>query len=235
VAKTSPTGNIEVLRADARRNRARILAAATDLFVERGPGVPLEEISERAGTGIATLYRRFPDRAALMRVVVLEALERITEEAHRALDEEPDPFDALTRYMHRVLDTRIAAVVPALLEEITLDDDEMLRARDKAARLLQHLIDAAHRAGKLRPDVSFGDISMLIVRLSRPLPGPFPRELNDQLAHRHLELLTDALRPAAERASALAGPAMTLEELRLLQPAQRSRSEPARRRRRALS
>ena len=51
------------LRADARDNRARILAAALDVFVELGPSAPLEEISRRAGTGIATLYRRFPTRS----------------------------------------------------------------------------------------------------------------------------------------------------------------------------
>ena len=212
------TDDVEVLRADARLNRERILIAARDAFVEQGPGVPLEEISQRAGTGIATLYRRFPDRRALMRAVVVDALERTTKEAHRAVDEEPDPFAALARYMHRMLDSRIAAVIPVLVGELALDDDEMLRARDKSTRLLQYLTDAAHHAGALRPDVTFGDISMLIIRLSRPLPGTFPRELNAQLAHRHLELVISALRPAADGATVpLSGPAMTLEDLRNLQ------------------
>lgn len=216
--RNSGIEDVEALRADARMNRERILVAARDVFVEEGPGAPLEEISRRAGTGIATLYRRFPDRQALMRAVVLDALERTSEEAHRAADEEPDPFAALVRYMHRSLDTRIAAVIPVLLGEITLDDDEMLRARDKSTRLLQHLTDAAHHAGKLRPDVTFGDLSMLIIRFSRPLPGAFPGELNDQLAHRHLELVISALRTALDGAVApLTGPAMALEDLRALQ------------------
>src|SRR5256885_8664689 len=113
------------LRADARQNRDRILAAARDVFVELGAGAPLEEISRRAGTGIATLYRRFPDRPALMRAVVLDALARTEEEARRAAAEEPDSFGALTRYMHRALDIRVAAVIPALLEEISLADNEL--------------------------------------------------------------------------------------------------------------
>jgi len=229
IEQTKPAGEVEALRADARLNRARILGAARDVFVEQGPGAPLEDIARRAGTGIATLYRRFPDRQALMRAVVGEALDRITEEAHRALDEEPDPFAALVRYMHAALDTRIAAVIPVLAGEVPLDD-EILRSRDRSARLVQGLIDAAHRAGTLRSDVTFGDISMMIFRVSRPLSGGFTRELNDQLAHRHLELIISALRAAADRRDApLPGPAMTLEDLRDLraapQPTQPTQSD----------
>src|SRR2546421_11822475 len=101
------------LRADARQNRERILAAARDVFVELGAGAPLEEISRRAGTGIATLYRRFPDRLALMRAGVLDSLARTEEEAHRAAKEGPHPFRALTRYMPRAPDIRGAPVIPA--------------------------------------------------------------------------------------------------------------------------
>jgi len=217
VERISRTTDVGALRADARLNRALILVAAREAFVERGPGAPLEEIAQRAGTGIATLYRRFPDRQSLMRAVVLDALGRVAEAARRAADEEPEPFTALVRYMHLALDAQIGAVVPVLLEEITLDDDVMLQARDESTRLVQHLIDAAHRAGTLRSDVTFGDISLFIVRLSRPLPGAFTRELNDRLAHRHLELVVSALRSASDRpAAVLAGPALTLKDLRTL-------------------
>jgi AcrR family transcriptional regulator len=223
--RPSPGNDVGRLRADARLNRARILAAARDVFVEQGPGASLEEISRRAGTGIATLYRRFPDRHALMRAVVLEALERTAEEARAALDEQPDPLAALTRYMHAALDSRIAAVIPVLAEEIALgEDDEMLRAREASTRPIQDLINAAQRAGALRPDVTFGDIGMLIVRLSRPLPGTFTREINDRLAHRHLDLLISGFRPGADRAAeALTGPALTLGDVRGLQAQGRAR------------
>src|SRR3954454_11504336 len=83
------------LRADARRNRDQILRAARDVFVEHGPGAPLEEVGRRAGVGIGTLYRRFPDRRALQRAVALDTLERVTREIHLALTEEPEPFAAL--------------------------------------------------------------------------------------------------------------------------------------------
>src|SRR6266851_2947915 len=96
------------LRADARRNRAHVLAAARDVFVEHGADAPLDEVAHRAGVGIATLYRRFPDRATLLRAVALDVLARTAAEACAAETEEADPFDALGRYMHRALDLRIS-------------------------------------------------------------------------------------------------------------------------------
>jgi AcrR family transcriptional regulator len=211
------SSGVRRLRADARRNRDQLLAAARDVFVEVGADAPLDEIARRAGVGIATLYRRFPDRQSLMRAVVLDVLGRTAHEARTALAEEPDAFGALVRYMHRAVDLRIAAVIPALLGQVSLDDEEMLRAREEASRPLQAIIDAAHSAGTLRSDVTFGDIGLLVIRFSRPLPGAFPRDLSDRLAHRHLELFVTGLQKVDEGATeALGGPAMTLDDLRSL-------------------
>jgi AcrR family transcriptional regulator len=203
-------GTTRRLRADAERNRIRILDAARDVFIEQGPDAPLDEVARRAGIGIGTLYRRFPDRAALVRAVALDALERTVEEAHEASQEEPDAFAALTRYLHRALDTRVAAVFPTLMGALTVDDPGMMRARDAGSKAMQTLIDAAHRSGSLRRDVTFADLGLLLVRLSRPVP-PFDRELNDRLAHRHLDLVVAGLRAEARP---LSGPAMSLADLR---------------------
>jgi AcrR family transcriptional regulator len=206
-------------RADALANRSRLLAAAREVFVERGPSAALDEIARRAGCGIATLYRRFPDRPALMRAVVLDALEQTVEQARRAADEEPDAFAALVRYMHAALEIRAAAVIPAVLGAISLTaDEELARARERGARNVQYLIDAAHRAGTLRADLTFGDIGTLIVRLSQPLPGTFTREQNDALAHRHLDLLVEALRAHPDGNAELSGPALSREDLHRLPP-----------------
>jgi AcrR family transcriptional regulator len=205
------------LRADARDNRRRLLEAARDAFIERGAGASLEEIARRAGTGIATLYRRFPDRRALIREVALDALQRTAEEARLAAAEEPDLFAALARYMHRAIDMRIAAVIPALLGQVPFDD-EIARARQAGLAAVQALVDAAHRAGALRPDVTSGDIGMLTVRLSRPLPGEFPPEVDRRLSHRHLALVIDGLRATAGQSAGLGGPALTLTDLSQLPP-----------------
>jgi AcrR family transcriptional regulator len=202
------------MRADARRNRERLLAAARDVFVDQGPDAPLDAISAAADVGIGTLYRRFPDRRALVRAVVLDVLGLAAEEARLALTEEPDAFQALARYLHRALDLRISAVMPALLDHIPPDDEEIASVRTHSWGLFQQLIDRAHAAGTLRPDVAFADIGFLLVRLARPLPGPIPRDLNNRLAHRHLELLLDGLRTdRAESAAPLPEPALTLADL----------------------
>ena len=202
------------MRADARRNRERLLAAARDVFVDRGPDAPLDAISAAAEVGIGTLYRRFPDRRALVRAVVLDVLGLAAEEARLALTEEPDAFQALARYLHRALDLRISAVMPALLDHIPPDDEEIASIRTHSWGLFQQLVDQAHAAGTLRPDTTFADIGFLLVRLARPLPGPISRDLDNRLAHRHVELLLDGLRAGrAEPAAPLPEPALTLADL----------------------
>ncbi len=201
------------MRADARRNRDRLLAAARDVFVEDGAGAPLEDVARRAGVGIATLYRRFPDRPALLRQVALDVMRRSADEAAAALAEEPDAFAALARYMHRALDLRIAAVMPELVGRLQIaQDPELLAARARSVERIDQIIEGARADGSLRLDVANGDVGLLLVRLARPLPGPFPRELDNELAHRHLDLLLDGLRSGAIPA-ALEGPAMTFDEL----------------------
>lgn len=205
------------LRADARRNLDLLLAAAREVFVAQGPGAPLEDVARRAGVGIATLYRRFPDREALLRAVALDVLERMLRETHLALAEEPDAFGALARYMHRSIDLRVGAIMPVLMGQLSLEDEGLIRARDEAAAPVRAIIDAAHADGTLRPDVAFGDIGLLIGRLCQPLAAPFPPAVADQLAHRHLALLLDGLRADPSRDGApLPGPALTLGDLQAL-------------------
>jgi AcrR family transcriptional regulator len=201
------------LRADARRNQEQLMAAARDVFAERGADAPLEEIARRAGVGIGTLYRRFPDRQALMRTVVLDALAQSGAAAERARDEAPDAFGAIVAYMHAALDIRIAAVIPALMGRVDLNDPELRAARERATAPAEAIVDAAHAEGSLRPDVTFGDIGLIIVRLAHPLPAPISRELDERMAHRHLDLLLAGMRrdgdTEAERG-------LTLDELRTI-------------------
>ena len=203
------------LRADARHNRALLLTAARAVFVEQGADAPLDEVARRARVGIATLYRRFPDRQALMRAVALDVLTRIADQARRALEEEPEAFGALARYMHAALDLRIAAVMPVLVGRLPIEDDEIEPVRQRAVEPVLAMIQRAQADGSLRSDVAFGDIGLLLIRLSRPLPDPFPGELDTGLAHRHLDLFLDGLRTGPRQIDpGLSGPAMSLADLR---------------------
>jgi AcrR family transcriptional regulator len=209
--------SVRPLRADARRNLERILVAAREAFLEQGFTVPLDEIARRGGVGIATLYRRFPDRQTLARAVALDVWARSGQEARQALDEEPSAVAALARYLHRALDLGIGAVMPLLMGHSPLDD-EAQRARDQSAMLVQRVVAAAQAEGSLRPDVTSGDMGLLLVRLSRPLPGSFPHALDRAIAHRQLDLLLAGLRADAAPVRPLTGPALTLDDLRTLAP-----------------
>jgi AcrR family transcriptional regulator len=187
------------------------------VFVERGAGAPLEEVASRAGVGIGTLYRRFGDRAELLHAVVLNALEESRVAAEAALaaaaDDGTDGLGALADYMHAVLDLRVSAVVPLVLDRLDLDDAELAPAREASAGAVERLIQTAHDDGSLPRQVTFADIGTLLVRLSRPLPGPVPIAVNDDLAHRHLDLVLAGLRSDPE---VLAEKGLSREELRAL-------------------
>jgi AcrR family transcriptional regulator len=203
-------------RADALRNREQILRAAADLIVEQGPTTPMETIARRAKVGIATLYRHFPDRSVLLRQVAVDTLRQSSDEARSALAEEADAFTALARFMHNSIDLKIGAVMPILAARFP-EDDELTEARAETREAHEALIHAAHSEGSLRPDVTAGDIGLLIVRFTPPLPGPISAEDNHRLSHRHLELMLDGLLRFLSH-EVLPGPAMSFEELIQMRP-----------------
>ncbi|HEX8803875.1 MAG TPA: helix-turn-helix domain-containing protein [Acidimicrobiales bacterium] len=199
------------MRADALRNRRRLLDAACQAFVRLGPAAALEAIARDAGVGIATLYRHFPDRAALVRAVAADVMARTAAEARAALAAEDDAFAALGRYMHRALDLCAPALMPLLYEEVR-GDPEVGALLDETATVQQELIDRARREGGLRPDVDFADIGPALGRFARPVGGAFDPALEAQLAHRHLQVFIDGLR--ATGGPTLPGPALSLTGLR---------------------
>lgn len=185
------------LRADARRNREQIVAAARDLFLEQGiDDAPLEEIARRAGVGIATLYRRFPDRHTLVREVAVENMALIDEELDRATTEHSDPWESLAQLVTRLVDLRVGAFMPLLavgLEHDLRDTGGDLKLRrDQLFDRLDQLLGDARRAGVLRQGITPVDIVVGAVKLSRPLPV-IGAELNEVLTGRQLELFLGSL------------------------------------------
>ena len=199
------------LRADASRNRERIVAAATEALVEFGPDVPLDEVARRAGVGNATLYRHFSDRGELIRQVTLSVMARTAQRAENALAEEPDAFSALYRFVFEAAEERIGALCPMLSEAFDREDPEVARQVQRMERAINAIVDRAQRTGQLRPDIAVGDLMVALTQLTRPLPGTGCVSF-DRFVHRHLQLFLDGLRAPAR--SVLVGTAATLEDLK---------------------
>ncbi|MER7756163.1 TetR/AcrR family transcriptional regulator [Kitasatospora sp. NPDC097643] len=219
-AATEPVRPVETvarapkLRADATRNRERIVLAARDAFVEHGADVPLDEIAKRAGVGNATLYRNFPDRASLIREVALLVKNRILALAETAAAEAdaPDgggPFEALERFAHAAVAEKVGALCPVFTHHVDPFDPDLTEARERLMSAVSGLMERARAAGELRADVDHGDLFIAISQLTRPLPGT-SCQLLDGFVHRHLQLFLDGLRAPAR--SVLPGRAATFED-----------------------
>ncbi|MFI5830586.1 TetR/AcrR family transcriptional regulator [Streptomyces sp. NPDC051578] len=204
-------GGLPRPRADAVRNRERILAAARELFVEFGSAAPFDEVARRAGVGNATLYRHFPDRAALVHHVVLYVMDRVVLHAEEALAEEPDAFAALCRFTHAAADERFGALCPMLSADFDHDHPELLAARGALAEAIENLLAAGQGGGLVRTDIGVGDLMVALSQLGRPLPDTGCMDA-DRFIHRHLQVFLDGLRAPAR--SELPGGATTLEDLR---------------------
>ncbi|MFF4804699.1 TetR/AcrR family transcriptional regulator [Streptomyces sp. NPDC001351] len=207
----APQRKVARPRADALRNRERIVAAAREMFTEFGPEVPLDEIARRAGVGNATVYRNFPDRDALVREVVCSVMDRTSEAAELALAEAGDAFEALERFVHTAADERISALCPMVQSTFDKNHPDLEAARERVEQTVNELMDRAKEAGQLRPDVAVGDLMIVVAQLSRP-PAGTDCLVSDRFVHRHLQLFLDGLRAPAR--SVLPGTPVTVEDLR---------------------
>lgn len=203
-------GTGQRLRADAARNRERIIEAARDAFVEHGPDVPLDAIAQRAGVGNATMYRHFADRDELLVHVALFSVERIIEHAESSL-KQPDPFEALRQFVHRAVDERIGSLCSLMCAGVDRGDTRIPEARERLERAVDRVMDRAWRSGQLRADVGRGDVLVVITQLARPPAGAKAAGFG-QFVHRHLQLFLDGLRAPAQ--SELPGSAVTIDDLR---------------------
>lgn len=198
------------LRADASRNRERIVTAAREAIVEFGPEVPLDEVARRAGVGNATLYRHFSDRTELIRQVTLSVMARAAQRAEEALAEEPDAFSALRRFTFEAAEERIGALCPMLSSAFDRHDPVIAAQRQRLARAIDAIVERAQHAGQLRADIGVGDLMVALTQLTRPLPGTGCLGF-DRFVHRHLQLFLDGL--SAPARSSLVGAPATLEDL----------------------
>ncbi|HEU4946588.1 MAG TPA: helix-turn-helix domain-containing protein [Kribbella sp.] len=181
------------LRADARRNRDQLVAAALKLFLDEGIDVPLEEVARVAGVGIGTLYRRFPDRDALIRATAYEALRQLAELAEAAWREEPDAWHALARFLRSCAELRLGALQAAVeprLHAAIRTAPELRDVRQVVVDLVAKMTMAAQEEGALRRDVGPADVGLLM-SLQVYAPPDLPR---DQAMSRVVDIMLAGLR-----------------------------------------
>lgn len=151
------------MRADARRNYERLLAAANDVFMEEGTSAALENVARRADVGIGTLYRHFPTREDLLDAVMQGSFLRLHGEAERCLKLD-DPLEALDHYI--VFWLRQTAVYKGVGAECinhALDPERTASACCQLTKVdMRLLLERAQRAGLVRPDVTYSDVWRLM-------------------------------------------------------------------------
>ncbi|MFD0887479.1 TetR/AcrR family transcriptional regulator [Streptosporangium algeriense] len=202
-------GPTRPLRADAVRNRDRLLAAAKQVFGERGLDAPLEEIARRAEVSIGTLYNHFPTREAFFDAIIperLAALERITAAALA----DPDPWRGFTGFLEGLfaLQAEDRGLNDAMAQRLPLSD-KVLASCHRGFELAGQVVERAKESGALRADFDMRDLPLLIWAISqviRESTGVAP-----QAWRRCLAFFLDGLR--ADAARPLAVPALAWEQL----------------------
>ena len=181
-------------RADARRNRDRLLGVAVHAFAEDGPEVSLDAIARSAGVGIGTLYRHFPTREALVEAAYRNELDRLCAAAPELLAELP-PERALRAWMDRFVDymTTKRGMADALRAVIASGGDPYAHSRDRLVEAVSGLMAAGAAAGTVRSDMSAEDVLTGLSGAGLAVGDPARR---DQAA-RLLALLMDGLRHRA--------------------------------------
>lgn len=195
MASTETEAVAPARRADARRNREKLLAAAVELFAVAGQDVPLEAIADRAGVGIGTLYRNFPTREALAEAAYRNEVRRLCDAAGELLARRA-PEDALAEWMDRFV-TYVAAKrsMAGILQTVIAAGDPGLYtdARSRMAAAISSLIEAAEAAGTIRRGVEPDDVLRVMSGIWLVSDGPDWSER----ARRMLGLLMDGLRYGA--------------------------------------
>jgi AcrR family transcriptional regulator len=185
------------LRADARRNREKVLAAARAVFSENGRDAQMDDVARRAGVGVGTVYRHFPTKEALIEALMVDSFQAIAAQAEIALEIE-DPWEALTSVLwcgaeimagDRAL-SEVFASIPGAIESAAPTVEGL---QDSVARI----IDRAKAAGVLREDVVLDDIPMIMCGI-----GAATKKEHRCAApwRRHLMIVLDGLRaPGGDR------------------------------------
>ena len=206
----SPANTERPLRRDAERNRQRILEAARAAFAEDGLSVTLDEIARRAGVGVGTIYRRFPDKEQLIDALFETRMNEFAAEAEAALHAD-DPWTGLVRFLERATEQHAC---DRGFKEVALSGahglERVARARQLMLPLVSRLVARAQADGSLRADVKPTDMPLLQLMLGSL--SECTREADPEAWRRYLGIITDGLRTRRDGPTPLETPALTPEQ-----------------------
>jgi AcrR family transcriptional regulator len=207
------------LRVDAARNRARILAAAAEVFAERGLDVTLDDIAAHAGLGVGTVYRRFADREALIEALFDERMQVKLDRLQLALKVPPDQaYDAFVEVVRENCEhlARDRGMRQIMLSSI-YGRDEVARCRDEMNVIGDELVQRAKATGRLRADFEATDLAAIMLMIGAI--ADFASQVAPDLWKRYFDMIMDGLRPPVAGApgfsiqAPMCGPAMAVDDL----------------------
>ena len=177
------------MRADARRNRERILVAAGAAFSSYGTDAQMDDVARAAGVGVGTVYRHFPTKEALLADLVRRKFEIFAANAREVLQAGGDPWDALTGLLRRNAEimARDLAVQQAMVGSVA-SWKAAAAERAELQMLGAELVERAKRSGQLRADFTVDDIPLIMCGVSSTMAA------GDFDWRRHLELSLDGMR-----------------------------------------
>jgi len=181
---------VKPLRADAARNRARVLDVAYETFAAEGLSVPIDEIARRAGVGAGTVYRHFPTKDALFQAVIEDQLRRLVDDGYGLLKSE-GPGEALFTFLRSIV-LQWGATNRGLVDALAGIGIDIASAapdaEDAFLAVLDELLRAAQRAGSARPDIGVREVKSILVGCQAM------EAYNSELAGRVTEVVVDGLR-----------------------------------------
>jgi len=179
------------LRADAERNRQRILDAAAELFAERGLGVSLDEVAARAGVGVGTVYRRFANRDELLDAIMEARAKELLDMAEEARAN-PDPWEGLKHLIERRAEFqgRNRAFKQLIFSDV-FERDWVERVRRAVHSATAELVERAQAQGKVRSDVTAIDVQLITLMLASTIE--FTRGVDERVWRRLLTIVFDGL------------------------------------------
>jgi AcrR family transcriptional regulator len=199
------------LRRDAERNRQRILRAAAEVFSQRGLDATLDDVARHAGVGVGTVYRRFPDKQALIAELFTGRIDELAAAAERA-SQAADPWAGLTWFLEHAAETMSGDLgLRQMMQLATYAKDQVGYARERMRPVIDRLVTRAQAAGQLRGDFSATDVPVIAFMLASAAEYGAPAQPG--MWRRYLTLITDSLRPARDGVTPLPLPAMTPEQV----------------------